>query len=115
LFRDHAFCRAGRALAERRLRGGKPCDRHAEWRARHIVEPDLVAERHRCRIATMLAADTKLERVARLAAALGRDSDQLADALAIERDERIDREDSLGRVGAKEARRIVARNAECGL
>src|ERR1700693_767412 len=38
---------AGGGLAERRLRGGEPRDRHAERRARNIVEPDLVAERDR--------------------------------------------------------------------
>ena len=66
-------------------------------------------------IATMLAADAELEGVAHLAAALGRDLDQLAHTLAIERDERIDRHDSLRHIGAEEARRVVARDAERGL
>jgi len=43
-----------------------------------------VAERHRCRIAAVLTADAELERVAHLAAALGRDFDQFPDAFAIE-------------------------------
>ena len=38
----------------------------------------------------MLAANAELERIARLAAALGRDADQLADAVAVERNEWID-------------------------
>src|SRR5262245_5271010 len=104
--------RARRALAERGLRGGEPRDRHAEWRARHVVEPDLVAERDRRRVATMLAADAELEGVAHLATAIGRDADQLADAFAVERHERIDRQDALGLIRTEEARRIVARDAE---
>src|SRR4029077_4608028 len=107
--------RARGVLAERRLRGGKPRDRHAERRARHVVEPDLVADRRGCRIAAVLAANAELERVARLAAAVRRDADQFADALAVERNERIGLENAFGGVGAEEARRIIARDAERGL
>src|ERR1700720_3980292 len=52
---------AGRPFAGRRLRGGKPGDRHPERRARDIVEPDLVTEGDRARVAAMLAADADLE------------------------------------------------------
>src|SRR5260221_8584791 len=52
---------AGRALAERRLRGREPGDRHPERRARDVVEADLVTERDRARVAAMLAADADLE------------------------------------------------------
>src|SRR6476660_7385771 len=99
--------RARRSLAERRLRGGKPRDRNAERRTRHVVEPDLVAERHGCRIAAMLAANAELERVTRLAAAIGCDADQLADTVAVERNERIDGQNALRLIGAEEARRVV--------
>src|SRR3954463_8962383 len=75
--------------AECRLRGGKTRDRHAERRARHVIEPNFVAERDRCRIAAMLAANPELQRIARLAPALGRDANQLADAVSVERHERI--------------------------
>src|SRR5690242_14129627 len=63
----------------------------------------------------MLAADAELQVVARLASAVGRDANHLSDTLAVERDERVDREDALRGVSAEEARRIVARDAEGGL
>src|SRR4051794_5670027 len=51
----------GRGLAERGLRCGEAGDRHAVGRAGDVIEPDLVAERHRGRIAAVFAADTDLE------------------------------------------------------
>src|SRR3954471_3583733 len=42
-------------LAQRGLRGGEAGDRHAVGRAGHVVEPDLVTERHRGGIAAVLA------------------------------------------------------------
>src|SRR6476660_6149403 len=80
---------ARRVLAERRLGGGEPCDRHPERRARHIVEAGFVTERHRRRIAAVFAADAKLQALARLTAALGGDLDELADPLTVKRDERV--------------------------
>src|SRR5438128_735543 len=71
--------RTGRTLAKRGLRRRKARDRHAERRTRDVVEPDLVAEGDRGRIAAMLAADAELQSVARLAAAIRRDADQFAD------------------------------------
>src|SRR5439155_6343328 len=94
-------------LAQRRLRRGEPCDRHAIGRARDVVEPDLVAERHRCGIAAMLAANADLEIGPRLAAADDTDLHEFTDTVAIDRDERIDLEDSLCDIGAKEARGVV--------
>src|ERR1700722_17488234 len=109
------LCRARQLLAERCLGGGETRDRYAERRARDVVEPDLVAERDRGRIAAVLAADAELEVLAHLAAALARDRDQFADALAIDRDERIDGENALRGVGAEKARGVVAADAEGGL
>src|SRR5947207_14791325 len=83
-------------LAERGLRRGEPRDRHAERRARHVVEPDLVAEHDRSRIAAVLAADADLEVPAHLAAALDADPNQRADAIAVDRPERIARQDAPG-------------------
>src|SRR4051812_16329863 len=80
----------GRGLAERGLRCGEAGDRHAVGRAGDVVEPDLVTEADRSGIAAMLAADADLERGARLAAALDADPDQFADAVAIDRNKRID-------------------------
>src|SRR5262249_59126750 len=120
---DETVCRmwrgasrlAGRGLAERGLRGGKARDRHPGRRARDVVEPDIVAEGDRGGIATVLAADSELEVVPRLAPALDRDAHELAHALAIERDERIDRQDALGRVWPQETCRVVAADPERGL
>ena len=47
--------------AQRRLRGGQARHRHAVGRARHVVEPEPVAERDRRRVAAVLAADADLE------------------------------------------------------
>src|SRR5277367_1547553 len=103
------------ALAERGLCCGEPRDRHAIGRARDVIEADLVAERHRSRIAAMLAADADLEIGPRLAAARDADLDQFADAVAIDRDERIDLQNSLGDVGAEESGGVVATDAIGGL
>src|SRR5262249_52365932 len=102
-------------LAERRLGGGEPRDRHAERRARHVIEPDLVTEGDRGGSAAVLAPNAELDVGPHLLPALDCDAHQFAHAVAIERDERIDRQDALAGVGAEEARRVVARNPECGL
>src|SRR4051794_21662831 len=83
-----------RGLAERGLRRGEPGDRHAVRRAGHVVEPDLVTERHRRRIAAMLAADPDLQLRPRLAAALDADLHEFADAGLIDRYERVDLQDA---------------------
>src|SRR5690606_37011987 len=77
------------ARPQRRLRGSEPSDRNAERRTGDIVEPDLLAERDRGRITTMLTADAKLDIGAGRPAALGSDLDQFANTVAVERDERI--------------------------
>src|SRR5262245_14504075 len=103
---------AGGGLAERGLGGGEARDRHAERRAGHVVELHLVAERDRGGIAAVLAADSDLELRLDLAAALDADPHELAYAVAVDGDERIDRHDPARHVGAEETRSIVARNAE---
>ena len=55
-----------------------------------------MAERDGGGIAAVLAADADLEIGTRLAAARDADLDEFTDAVAIDRDERIDLEDSLG-------------------
>src|SRR5260221_13263771 len=81
-------------LAERGLRRREPRDRHAERRAGHVVEPDLVAEHNRRRIAAVLTADADLEVPAHLAAALDADPNQRPDTVAVDRHERIARQDA---------------------
>src|SRR5579883_219369 len=110
--RRRASSLARNALAERGLRGREPSDRHAEWRAGHIVEPSRVAECDRSRIAAMLAADADLELVAHGTPALDTDANELADAFAIDRHEWIRRQDATRHVRAEEARRVVAADAE---
>jgi hypothetical protein len=63
----------------------------------------------------MLAANAELDAGPRRSPALGRDLHQFADAFAVDRDERVAREDALFDVGGEKRRRVVARNAECGL
>lgn len=44
-----------------RLSSRKSCNRHAERRTTHIIQPHLVAELHGRRLTAMLAADTALQ------------------------------------------------------
>src|SRR5262252_1358878 len=107
--------RARRALAEGRLGGGEAGNRHPERRTRHIVEPDLVAECDRRRIAAVFAANAELGVAARLASTFGGDLDQLADAITIDRHERVDRKNPQARICAEEARGVIAADAEGSL
>src|SRR4051812_48573053 len=52
-----------RLVPERRLGCRKPRDRHSIGRGRDVIEPGLLAEGDRRRIAAMFAANTKLELV----------------------------------------------------
>ena len=61
-----------------------------------------MAERDRGRIAAVLAADADLEMLADLAAALDADLDQRADAVAVDRHERIARQDAARDIDAEE-------------
>jgi len=97
--------RARRALPQRRLRRRKPRDRHAERGARHVVEADLVAERDRGRVAAVLAADAELELRTDGAAARRGDPDEFADAVVVDRYERVDRINPRARIGAEEGSR----------
>src|SRR5262245_23478812 len=74
-----------------------------------------MAEGDRGRVAAVLAADADFELWPGLATALDADADQRADALLIERHERIARQNSARGVDAEETRRIVAADAEGGL
>src|SRR5208282_4795244 len=101
--------------AQGRLRGGEPRDRHAERRARHVVEIDLVAEGDRSGIAAVLAADADLQLGTDFPPALDADAHQFADALLIDRHERVAGQDAARGVDAEEARRVVARNTKSRL
>jgi hypothetical protein len=74
-----------------------------------------VAEGDRGGIAAVLAANAEFELRPHLAAALGGDAHQFADALAVDRHERIGRQDALRRIDAQKARGVVAADAEGGL
>src|SRR5947209_2992258 len=88
-----SLCRPPRPrLAERRLRRGKPGDRHAEGRAGDVVERHRLAESDAGGIAAVLAADAELDPGARFSPALGRDLYEFADALLVERHEGIARQ-----------------------
>src|ERR1700752_1561948 len=63
----------------------------------------------------MLAADPELQPIAQLSTSISSDANQLTHTVAIDRDEGVDWQDSLRLIGAEEACRIVARNAEGGL
>src|SRR6202022_4587436 len=83
--------------------------------ARYVIQSDLVAERDRSRIAAMLAANADFQIRAGLAPARDADLHQFTDAVAIDRNERIDFQDSLCDVGAEEPGGIIAADAVGGL
>src|SRR6476646_9514120 len=63
----------------------------------------------------MLAANADLEIRTRLASAGDADLDEFTNAIAIDRDERVDLQNSLGDIGAEESGGVVATNAVGGL
>src|SRR5690606_26137397 len=76
-------------LAERGLRRREPRHGHAVRRAAHVVEPHLLEEEDRRRIAAVLAADPELDVGPRLTPLLDRHLDELADAGDVDRRERV--------------------------
>src|SRR5581483_12149496 len=74
---------------QRRLRSGQARDGHAEGRAAYVVEADLVAELDALGIATVFAADAKLQGGIGSAPLLGGHLHKLAHAFAVERLEGI--------------------------
>src|SRR5439155_12657106 len=83
-FRVTVVVGATGSFAERRLRCGQAGNWHAEWAARDVVQPDLVAELNRIRVAALLAADAELDLRPCLAAAFDGELHQPADALGID-------------------------------
>src|SRR6185437_5785934 len=112
--------RGSAGVAAGRLDGGAACfesgDRDAERRARHVVEPDLVAEVHGVGVAAVFAADADLQVGPGLAALFDRDPHQPADAVTVERLERRHTEDAEVHVAAEErALDVVAGKAPAHL
>src|SRR6187399_1779609 len=97
------------------MRCREPRNRHAKWRARHVVHAHVVAKRDRLRIATVLATDADLEIWSRRTSIAHRHRDQLANAALVELLERIFRQQSFLEIVWQEAPRIVATEAERGL
>ena len=106
---------AGDGLAERGLRRGETGDRHAVGRARDVVQSNLMAESDGRGIAAMFAADTDLQARASLAPARHADLHQFAHAIAVDRNEGVDLQNSLGDVRAEKARRVITADAIGGL
>src|SRR5579884_1173302 len=101
---------------ERRLCRGQARDGHAEGRAAHVVQAEFVAERDGGRIAPVLAADADLEVGPGAPPALDAEPHELAHPRAVERLERVARQDLLLDVRTQElGLGIVAREAEDGL
>src|SRR5436190_23118432 len=84
-----------RLLAQRRLGRRQAGDRHAKRRATHVIHAHFVAEMDAVRVAAVFAANADFEvlvgfRPAAFTAFLDADVDQLADAVDVDRLERID-------------------------
>src|ERR1700722_12361121 len=101
--------------AERCLSGREAGDRHAKRAARYIIQPDLLAERDRGGVAAMLTTNTELQRVLGLPTLCRRDADHLADALYVDRDKRVLRQNPSLNVLRQELAGIITRQAEHGL
>ncbi len=85
-------------------------------RAAHVVHAHVVAELDAVRLAAVLAADADLELRPGGAALLDADLDQLADAVPVERLERVGRQDAAGRgsrAGSRRCRRGVKPKLIC--
>src|SRR5450432_4074425 len=80
-------------MTQRCLSSGEACNRDAERRTANIIQSDHVAELDAIGITTMLAADAKLDTWIGFAALLDGHAYQLAYAIAIQRLERIERQD----------------------
>jgi hypothetical protein len=104
--------RASRTTTKGSLCSREPRDGDSVGRSTDVIEPGRLAEGDRGRIAAMFAADAELEARPRSPAPLGRDADQLADALDIQRDERVAGVDALFDVGGEEVAGIVAADAK---
>src|SRR5262249_47660947 len=86
-----------------------------EWTARDVVQAQLVAEADAVGVAAVLAADADLDVVPAGPAALDPNFHQLADALEVDRLERVARHNVVFDVIADEAAVIVPAHAQAGL
>src|SRR5262245_21308304 len=91
-------------LLELGLRGREPGDRNAVRGAGDVVQPRLVEEPDRRRVAAVLAADADLEPWLRGASLPHPGLDELADARRVDRDERLPFDQPLLDVGQQELR-----------
>ena len=89
------------------LSSSEACDRNSEWRARYIVETDMVAELNRCRITTVLTADTALEAFACTATFLDSVVYELTYRLLVESLEWVSIEDLVAEVVTHECSYVV--------
>ena len=87
------------AAADDRLGGGQAGDRHPERRAAHVVEAGVVEEGDRLGVAAVLAAHAELELGLGLPAEPGADAHELADAVGVDRLERVALQQPLLEVG----------------
>src|SRR4051812_44575402 len=78
-----------RLVLQRRLRRGQARHRHAERAARHVVQPDLVAELHAVRVTAVFAAYADLQLRPLRPAFLHTHLHQPADAVLVDRRERV--------------------------
>src|SRR4030095_3247054 len=95
------------SLFDSRLRPREAGARDEIRRARDVAHLHAVAELHRGRLATVLAADPDLQIRSATAAPLDADLDQLADALLVQDRERIVRHQTHVQVPRQELRDVV--------
>src|SRR5262245_7537596 len=97
---------------QRGLRRGQPRHRDTVGAGADVIESDLVEEMNRRRVAAVLAADAELEIGPHRAAAFDADAHEIADALDVDRRERVALQNLRLLVDLQELSDVVAREAE---
>src|SRR5690606_19060929 len=100
------------ARPQRRMCRGESRDRDPKRRARHVVEPGLVAELNGARITAVLTADADLQVATSPAPLPGPHLHELPDTVPVEHLERVVLEDAGVQVLRQEGGRIVTRDPE---
>ena len=90
------------------LRRRKSCNRHAERRTAHIIQPHLVAELHGRRLTAMLAADTALQVRTDGTALFGSHTYQLPYSILVEHLEGVYFQNLLFQINRQEGSDVVA-------
>src|SRR5262245_8602686 len=97
-----------RVSVQCRLSRGQSRHRNAIWRTAHVVQSDLVAERDRTWITTVLATDSHFEIGFYAASALSADAHKFADTFTVQNLERIVGQNLTINIAGEKSSRVIA-------